>query len=73
MEKNVKLNKMELKIEIALRKARKKEMEKVVGKTKEVGKEKTLMFSTHIMQEVEAVCDRVIIINKGKMVELTIR
>jgi hypothetical protein len=36
MEKNVKLNKMELKIEIALRKARKKEMEKVVGKTKEV-------------------------------------
>lgn len=36
MEKNVKLNKMELKIEIALRKARKKEMEKVAGKTNEV-------------------------------------
>nr|HPH83457.1 DUF4162 domain-containing protein [Flavobacteriales bacterium] len=33
-----------------------------------IGKEKTLMFSTHIMQEVEAVCDRVIIINKGKLV-----
>jgi ABC-2 type transport system ATP-binding protein len=32
------------------------------------GKEKTVMFSTHIMQEVEAVCDRVIIINKGKIV-----
>jgi ABC-2 type transport system ATP-binding protein len=35
---------------------------------REVGKEKTLMFSTHIMQEVEAVCDRVIIIDHGKIV-----
>lgn len=35
---------------------------------KQLGKEKTLIFSTHIMQEVQAVCDRVIIINKGKMV-----
>ena len=35
---------------------------------KNIGKEKTLMFSTHIMQEVEAVCDRVVIINKGQMV-----
>lgn len=33
-----------------------------------VGKEKTVMLSTHIMQEVEAVCDRVIIINKGEIV-----
>jgi ABC-2 type transport system ATP-binding protein len=32
-----------------------------------VGKEKTVILSTHIMQEVEAVCDRVIIINKGKI------
>jgi ABC-2 type transport system ATP-binding protein len=32
---------------------------------KELGKDKTLLFSTHIMQEVEAVCDRVIIIKKG--------
>ncbi|MES1224965.1 MAG: ATP-binding cassette domain-containing protein, partial [Bacteroidota bacterium] len=32
---------------------------------KSVGKEKTVMLSTHIMQEVKAVCDRVIIINKG--------
>lgn len=32
---------------------------------REIGKEKTVMLSTHIMQEVEAVCDRVIIINKG--------
>jgi len=35
---------------------------------KEVGKEKTVMLSTHIMQEVEAICDRVIIINKGQIV-----
>ena len=35
---------------------------------KEVGKSKTVLFSTHIMQEVEAICDRVIIINKGKIV-----
>lgn len=34
---------------------------------KEIGKEKTVLFSTHIMQEVEAVCDRVIIINKGEL------
>lgn len=35
---------------------------------KEIGKEKTVVLSTHIMQEVEAVCERVIIINKGKVV-----
>jgi len=35
---------------------------------KEIGKEKTVMLSTHIMQEVEAICDRVIIINKGQIV-----
>src|SRR5690554_667434 len=35
---------------------------------KEAGKEKTVLLSTHIMQEVEAICDRVIIINKGKIV-----
>jgi ABC-2 type transport system ATP-binding protein len=34
----------------------------------EIGKEKTVMLSTHIMQEVEAVCNRVIIINKGLIV-----
>jgi ABC-2 type transport system ATP-binding protein len=34
----------------------------------EIGKRKTVMLSTHIMQEVEAICDRVIIINKGKIV-----
>ncbi|WKD85901.1 putative ABC transporter ATP-binding protein YxlF [Polaribacter huanghezhanensis] len=35
---------------------------------KEIGKDKTVLFSTHIMQEVEAVCDRVIIIKKGEIV-----
>lgn len=35
---------------------------------KMLGKDKTILFSSHIMQEVEAVCDRVIIINKGKLV-----
>ncbi|WP_439151586.1 gliding motility-associated ABC transporter ATP-binding subunit GldA [Winogradskyella sp.] len=33
-----------------------------------IGKEKTVFLSTHIMQEVEAMCDRVIIINKGEIV-----
>lgn len=35
---------------------------------KNIGKDKTVFLSTHIMQEVEAICDRVIIINKGKIV-----
>ena len=35
---------------------------------KKTAKNKTVLFSTHIMQEVEAVCDRVLIINKGKIV-----
>lgn len=35
---------------------------------KNIGKNKTVFLSTHIMQEVEAICDRVIIINKGKIV-----
>lgn len=35
---------------------------------KEIGKSKTILLSTHIMQEVEAMCDRVIIINKGELV-----
>lgn len=34
---------------------------------KDLGKDKTVLFSTHIMQEVEAVCDRVIIIKKGEV------
>lgn len=35
---------------------------------KSIAKDKTIMLSTHIMQEVEAICDRVIIINKGRIV-----
>lgn len=34
----------------------------------ELGKEKTVLLSTHIMQEVKAICERVIIINRGKIV-----
>jgi ABC-2 type transport system ATP-binding protein len=33
---------------------------------KNIGQHKTILMSTHIMQEVEAICDRVIIINKGQ-------
>jgi ABC-2 type transport system ATP-binding protein len=35
---------------------------------KSLGQKKTVLFSSHILQEVEAICDRVIIINRGKMV-----
>ncbi|MDO9593742.1 MAG: gliding motility-associated ABC transporter ATP-binding subunit GldA [Lutibacter sp.] len=35
---------------------------------KEVGKDKTVLFSTHILQEVEAVCDRVILIHNGQII-----
>nr|MBX2876399.1 ATP-binding cassette domain-containing protein [Saprospiraceae bacterium] len=35
---------------------------------KKVGQEKTVIFSTHIMQEVQAICDRVIIIRQGELV-----
>lgn len=35
---------------------------------KQIGKDKTVIFSTHILQEVEAVCSRVVIINQGKIV-----
>ncbi len=35
---------------------------------REIGKTKTILLSTHIMQEVEAMCDRVLIINKGTLV-----
>src|ERR1700739_3735238 len=43
-----------------------------IGEIREViknqGQYKTVLFSSHILQEVEAICDRVIIINKGKLV-----
>ena len=35
---------------------------------KKVGEEKTVIFSTHIMQEVQAICDRVVIIRQGELV-----
>ncbi len=35
---------------------------------KEIGKNKIILFSTHILQEVEAVCDRVLVLNKGVLV-----
>ncbi len=35
---------------------------------KEIGKEKTVIFSTHILSEAEATCDRIVIINRGKIV-----
>lgn len=35
---------------------------------KEVGKDKTVLFSTHILQEVEAICDRVILIHHGQII-----
>jgi len=35
---------------------------------KNLGKNKTVLFSSHILQEVESICDRIIIINKGKIV-----
>jgi len=44
------------------------QLEEIRGLIRQLGKEKTVMLSTHIMQEVEAVCDRVIIINKGQIV-----
>lgn len=44
------------------------QLEEIRELIKKLGKQKTVMLSTHIMQEVEAVCDRVIIINNGSIV-----
>lgn len=44
------------------------QLEDIRSLIKETGKRKTVLLSTHIMQEVEAICDKVIIINKGKIV-----
>lgn len=38
------------------------------GLIKKIGREKTVIFSTHILSEAEATCDRIVIINKGKIV-----
>ena len=44
------------------------QLEDIRNLIKRIGKTKTIMLSTHIMQEVEAICGRVIIINKGNIV-----
>jgi ABC-2 type transport system ATP-binding protein len=44
------------------------QLEEIRGLIKKIGQQKTVMLSTHIMQEVEAICDRVIIIKSGKLV-----
>lgn len=44
------------------------QLEEIRALIRRVGAEKTVLFSTHIMQEVEAVCDRVIIIDRGRIV-----
>lgn len=44
------------------------QLSEIRGLIKEVGKNKTVIFSTHIMQEVESICERVIVLNQGKIV-----
>ena len=44
------------------------QLEEIRSLIKNLGREKTVMLSTHIMQEVEAICSRVIIIDKGRIV-----
>ena len=44
------------------------QLAEIRGLIQTLGKTKTILFSTHIMQEVQAVCDRVVIIHKGKLV-----
>lgn len=44
------------------------QLEEIRSLIKEIGKDKTVLFSTHIMQEIKAICNRVLIINKGEIV-----
>ncbi len=44
------------------------QLEEIRGLIKKIGREKTVLLSTHIMQEVEAVCDRALIIHQGRIV-----
>ncbi len=44
------------------------QLEEIRGLIRDISKEKTVILSSHIMQEVEAICNRVIIINRGKIV-----
>ena len=45
------------------------QLAEIRGVIRSIGKEKTVIFSTHILQEVEAICDRVVIINHGIIVK----
>lgn len=44
------------------------QLEDIRALIRSISREKTVLFSTHIMQEVEAICNRVLIINKGKLI-----
>ncbi|WP_423129591.1 gliding motility-associated ABC transporter ATP-binding subunit GldA [Gaoshiqia sp. Z1-71] len=44
------------------------QLEEIRSLIREISREKTVLFSTHIMQEVEAICTRVIIINQGRLI-----
>ncbi len=44
------------------------QLEEIRSLIREIGKEKTVLLSTHIMQEIKAICNRVIVINKGEIV-----
>lgn len=44
------------------------QLEEIRNLIREVGKDKTVLLSTHIMQEIKAICNRVIIINQGEIV-----
>ena len=44
------------------------QLEDIRALIREIGKERTVMLSTHIMQEIKAICSRVLIINKGEIV-----
>ena len=44
------------------------QLEDIRALIKKLGRNKTVMLSTHIMQEVESICDRIVVINNGKIV-----
>jgi ABC-2 type transport system ATP-binding protein len=44
------------------------QLEEIRSLIREIGKNKTVLLSTHIMQEIKAICNRVIVINKGEIV-----
>jgi ABC-2 type transport system ATP-binding protein len=44
------------------------QLEEIRNLIREIGKDKTVLLSTHIMQEIKAICNRVIVINNGDIV-----